>query len=283
MKDYYKILGISYDATQEEIKSAYRRLAKKYHPDVSQGDVEKIKEINEAYRILSDSKLRSEYDSRMGFRSRYYEEDANFSRKSYTEEDNLYKRYASNYEKETFNSTLINSDKYVFKDLASLLDLILYTLGVAITTSIMLGILITIFWGIFDFILELLGTDLKFITELLGIDLKFINPVFYILFEAEGAQFFLAFTNIYAIIFSLYFVIYQDIFYVSKRGFILTTTILTIINLIAINQDENLILKSNMSIFLIYLLVIGPILIGLFFILYSERKKEKDTQKKENK
>ncbi len=61
MKDYYKILGVSRDATTEEIKKAYRRLAHKYHPDKG-GDEEKFKEINEAYQVLSDAEKRRKYD-----------------------------------------------------------------------------------------------------------------------------------------------------------------------------------------------------------------------------
>jgi curved DNA-binding protein CbpA len=56
-KDLYEILGVDRNATEEEIKKAYRRLAKKYHPDLNPGDKEaeqKFKEINEAYEILSD-------------------------------------------------------------------------------------------------------------------------------------------------------------------------------------------------------------------------------------
>ncbi|GBD33943.1 Chaperone protein DnaJ [bacterium HR34] len=60
-KDYYSILGVSRDASQEEIKRAYRRLAHKYHPDKG-GDEEKFKEINEAYQVLSDPEKRAQYD-----------------------------------------------------------------------------------------------------------------------------------------------------------------------------------------------------------------------------
>ncbi len=60
-KDYYKILGVPRNASQEEIKKAYYRLAHKYHPDKG-GDEEKFKEINEAYRVLSDKEKRAQYD-----------------------------------------------------------------------------------------------------------------------------------------------------------------------------------------------------------------------------
>jgi len=61
-KDYYKILGVNHNASQEEIKKAYHRLAHKYHPDKAGGDEKKFKEINEAYQILSDSNKRRQYD-----------------------------------------------------------------------------------------------------------------------------------------------------------------------------------------------------------------------------
>jgi len=64
-KDYYKILGVSRDASPEAIKKAYRALAKKYHPDLNPGNKayeEKFREINEAYEVLSDPDKRRLYD-----------------------------------------------------------------------------------------------------------------------------------------------------------------------------------------------------------------------------
>lgn len=65
-EDYYQILGIDRNATQQTIKEAYRKLAFQYHPDRNKGNpaaVEKMKEINEAYAVLSDPKKRREYDA----------------------------------------------------------------------------------------------------------------------------------------------------------------------------------------------------------------------------
>src|ERR1043166_5434268 len=67
-KDYYQILGVKKNATDDEIKKAYRTLAKKYHPDKNKGNKEaenKFKEISEAYAVLSDGEKRAQYD-RMG-------------------------------------------------------------------------------------------------------------------------------------------------------------------------------------------------------------------------
>ncbi|MEE1941761.1 molecular chaperone DnaJ [Streptomyces sp. TRM 70361] len=64
-KDYYKVLGVPKDATEAEIKKAYRKLAREYHPDANKGDTraeERFKEVSEAHDVLGDPKRRKEYD-----------------------------------------------------------------------------------------------------------------------------------------------------------------------------------------------------------------------------
>lgn len=75
-KDYYKILGVTKDATEKDIKTAYRRLARKLHPDVNPNDksaAEKFKEVNEAYEVLSDAEKRKKYDT-LGANWKQYEQ-----------------------------------------------------------------------------------------------------------------------------------------------------------------------------------------------------------------
>ena len=64
-KDYYKLLGVARDASEKEIRTAYRRLARQYHPDVNRNDPKaetKFKEVNEAYQVLADADTRKRYD-----------------------------------------------------------------------------------------------------------------------------------------------------------------------------------------------------------------------------
>ena len=62
-KDYYDVLGVARNASKEEIKKAYYKLAHKHHPDKTKGEDKKFKEINEAYQVLGDEKKRNEYDT----------------------------------------------------------------------------------------------------------------------------------------------------------------------------------------------------------------------------
>ena len=65
-RDYYEVLGVAKDASADDIKKAYRKLARKYHPDLNKDNpeeaAEKFKEVNEAYSVLSDDQKRAQYD-----------------------------------------------------------------------------------------------------------------------------------------------------------------------------------------------------------------------------
>lgn len=79
-EDYYKLLGVARNASEAEIKKAYRKLAMKYHPDHTKGDKsaeDKFKKLSEAYAVLSDKQKRQEYDTfgSEGFQQRFSQED----------------------------------------------------------------------------------------------------------------------------------------------------------------------------------------------------------------
>ncbi len=78
-RDYYEILGISKDSSKEEIKKSYKKLAKKYHPDISkeESSEEKFKEVSEAYAVLSDDEKKQQYDQfgHAGFDQKFSQED----------------------------------------------------------------------------------------------------------------------------------------------------------------------------------------------------------------
>ena len=81
MKDYYQLMGLSREATGDEIRKAYRKLVMEYHPDRNRNNPDcegRMKEINEAYQVLGDEEKRRQYDlfNRQSFNRRvYYQED----------------------------------------------------------------------------------------------------------------------------------------------------------------------------------------------------------------
>lgn len=88
MKNHYQTLGVPENASEQEIKLAYRKLAKRYHPDVNagaKGAEEQFKEIVEAYSILSDYNLRSNYDAKRQGRNLFYGNPSFYSSESATE------------------------------------------------------------------------------------------------------------------------------------------------------------------------------------------------------
>lgn len=103
-KNYYEILGISVDAATDEIKSAYRKLARKYHPDINKSPdaVDRFKDITEAYNVLANEKDREQYNTLKGY---FHSEKTNTSSK--TAEDLYKKQQAKNkdYHSQFDNST----------------------------------------------------------------------------------------------------------------------------------------------------------------------------------
>jgi len=91
-KDYYSILEVSKDSSDADIKKSYYRLAKMYHPDSNPGKEAKFKEISEAYSVLSDAKLKRQYESARSFQgfSRRMRSKANEGTYNYQEYQSMY-------------------------------------------------------------------------------------------------------------------------------------------------------------------------------------------------
>lgn len=112
MKNFYQTLGVSIDATNDEIKKAYRKLATKFHPDLNAGDKyfeERFKEIQQAYEVLSNSYSRSEYNNKLFnfYKERYTESSTNsssYSSKNYKSEPNQSKNNTNTQSNNTQNS-----------------------------------------------------------------------------------------------------------------------------------------------------------------------------------
>jgi len=129
MKDYYQILGLSENATPEDIKMAFRQLALKYHPDVNPGNEQqaevKFKEINEAYSVLSNAEKRKQYDymkrsgfAGAGYRAGYAQSD--IFREAFTNQanvDELNRMFAQaglRFDQDFLNRTFFSGQNVVF-------------------------------------------------------------------------------------------------------------------------------------------------------------------------
>lgn len=103
MNDYFKILGVSENASDKEIKAAYRKAAMKYHPDHG-GDEEKFKQLNEAYEALKDSRRREEYKQQRYAQSSSRSSNGPFSSNPFTDFEDIF----------TFRSRDVNDILYEF-------------------------------------------------------------------------------------------------------------------------------------------------------------------------
>ncbi len=97
-KDYYKILEVNKSAAPIDIKKSYYNLVKKYHPDKGNSSEDKIKEVNEAYGILSDEKIRKEYDSARNFTSNPYSSYSNQQNHQRTSYQSNYNQQRTSYQ-----------------------------------------------------------------------------------------------------------------------------------------------------------------------------------------
>lgn len=120
IKDYYKVLGVSADAGEDEIKAAYRKLAKKYHPDSHPGDKtceEKFQEINEAYSVLSDADKRKKYDEEVQTRSStrtYRQEEKQKKQEKHCSEvdfENIHRNFAQFFGFHPETGDIVNEEK----------------------------------------------------------------------------------------------------------------------------------------------------------------------------
>jgi curved DNA-binding protein CbpA len=121
MKDYYYILGIKENSTESEIKTAYRKLSLKFHPDKNDGDeffTERFKEIQEAYEILSNPTRKQNYDKQKKSNSSESQNGAYSHKTNFTPEIEYFKTNKTSFEYDeeiTFSWKTINSDKVILK------------------------------------------------------------------------------------------------------------------------------------------------------------------------
>ena len=121
-RDYYEILGVPKNASDDEIKKAYRKLAKKYHPDLNVGNKlseERIKDINEAYKVLSESASKRKYDriwnNHIGKKNIKYEESKRTSGSIFSDFFNLFFGDSSFENKEEIKNVKKNTKKQAIK------------------------------------------------------------------------------------------------------------------------------------------------------------------------
>ena len=111
MTNYYEVLGVKQDASIEEIKTSYRALQKKYHPDVYKGDnpdyaAEMVKRANEAYSVLSDEQKRADYDQQLEY--------GTFTAQGYA--DPYRQNYGREYTSNPFHQTFYTYTRYRAQD-----------------------------------------------------------------------------------------------------------------------------------------------------------------------
>ncbi len=117
-KNYYEILGVTVDSSTAEIKSAYRKLARKYHPDINKEEsaIEKFKDITEAYETLSNEKEREQYNTLKGyFRTEQTTTSSQKAEETYREAQSKSTKYQSQFENSTTPKEPKKNDKSIIK------------------------------------------------------------------------------------------------------------------------------------------------------------------------
>lgn len=117
-KNYYEILGVTVDSSTAEIKSAYRKLARKYHPDINKeaDAIEKFKDITKAYETLSDEKEREQYNTLKGFfRTEQTTTSSQKAEETYREAQSKSSKYQSKFENTTPHKEEKKNDKSIIK------------------------------------------------------------------------------------------------------------------------------------------------------------------------
>ena len=140
-KNYYILLGIKNTASQEEIKLAFRNLAKKYHPDINHHDQETetiFKEIQEAYEILSDVEKRKKYDLKFSYASNY-QQIKNKRYPSYTGNAYQYAQQHARYQQQHKNES--SQQKNVVPEKKSEKDPYLFVISIVIALLLLIFIM----------------------------------------------------------------------------------------------------------------------------------------------
>lgn len=165
MINFYELLGVSENSSKDEIKSAYRAMAKKYHPDINKSEeaTKIIRSLNEAKEILLDDEKRKEYDIRLN--------SINNSKQFSKEKEETY-NYKANEYKETYSDVYVSRLEYLFNYLKNGIDKVYIKI---------IKLLLVIINYIFFFVLKIITTLIVYILYISSNIIDFISGLFIII------------------------------------------------------------------------------------------------------